>query len=189
MDYEDLRRDISSPALLAVLAHWNQARGDKPMPRWSELRPSSIARQLNIVWAYKFDPVTKQFIGRLAGNRITEGFGKSFRGTRLEDLHPAEYLPRIYRHMLQVVETPAMYKSSGTLFRKGAVRGVGERIMLPLGGATVDGVIGASDYELEPDPGRDESIELQGNNVIWIPIQMTPWPTAPRVPQQQAAAR
>ncbi|MBN9587833.1 MAG: hypothetical protein BGN85_08455 [Alphaproteobacteria bacterium 64-11] len=170
MEYELLRKEITSPALQAVAEHWAQARGNNPMPRWGDLRPSQIARQLNIVWAYKFDPATRQFTGRLAGNRITEGFGKNFRGARLEDLHPPASLPLIYEHMLRVVETPAVYKSSGTLFRKGAVRGVGERIILPLGNGAVDGVIGVSDYELAPDTGKDDSIELQGNDILWFPV-------------------
>jgi hypothetical protein len=170
MEYERLKREITSPALQAVAEHWYQVRRNRTMPRWSDLRPSQIARQLNIVWAYKFDPETRQFTGRLAGNRITEGFGKNFRGARLEDLHPPEYLPRVYEHMLQVVETPAVYKSGGTLFRKGSVRGIGERIILPLGNGVVDGVIGASDYELAPDTGTDDSIELQGNGIIWFSV-------------------
>jgi hypothetical protein len=170
MEYERLKKEIVSPALLAIVQHWHQTRGSNPMPRWSDLRPSQIARQLNIVWAYKFEPDTRKFIGRLAGNRITEGFGKNFRGVPLEDLHPSENLPLIYCHMLRVVETPAIYKSSGTLFRKGPVRGVGERIMLPLGNGAGDGVIGASDYELAPDTGSGESVELQGNGILWFPV-------------------
>lgn len=170
MDVERLQEDIKSPALKAVVAHWLHARGARPMPTWSQLKPSGIARQLNIVWAYRFDPGSREFIGRLAGNRITEGFGKSFRGARLEDLHSPEQLPRIYRHMLQVVETPAIYKSSGTLFRKGVIRGVGERVILPLGSGAADGMIGASDYEFVPDNGTDDVLELQGNNIVWVPV-------------------
>jgi len=122
------------------------------------------------VWIYKYDPQTGQFTGRLAGNRITEGFGKNFRGARLEDLHSPEDLPRIYRHMLRVVETPAVYKCGGTLFRKGPVRGVGERIMLPLGNGAADGVIGATDYELAPDTGTDDTIHILGNDITWFSI-------------------
>lgn len=172
MDFERLQKEITSPALKAIVAHWHQARGANPMPKWSQLRPSSMARQLNIVWAYKFDNGSREFIGRLAGNRITEGFGKNFRGTRLKDLHPADQLPRIYEHMLRVVETPAIYKCSGTLFRKGAVRGVGERVALPLGNGVVDGLLGASDYELVPDAGASDTVELLGENINWIPIQL-----------------
>lgn len=170
MDYETLRREIRSPALQAVLAHWHQARGTSPMPKWTDLRPSQMARQLSIIWAYKFDSRTLQFTGRLAGNRITEGYGKNFRGTRLEDLHPPKLLPRIYEDMLRVVETPCAYKSSGTLFRKGLVRGVGERLALPLGDGRADGLIGATDYELVPDSDSGDTVALEGNDIIWTPI-------------------
>lgn len=170
MNLETVQREISSPALGTVLAHWHQARGNNAMPQWSHLKPSSIARQLSIVWIYRFDLKTRQFIGRLAGNRITEGFGKSFRGALLEDLHPADLLPLIYKQMLRVVEEPAVYVASGKLFRKGAVCGIGERIMLPLGRDVGDGIIGATDYELAPDTGRDEQVRVAGNNIRWIPI-------------------
>jgi hypothetical protein len=140
------------------------------MPSWADLRPSRMARQLNIIWAYTFDPRTRQFVGRLAGNRITEGFGKSFRGARLEELHPPENLPTIYEVLHRVVDTPAVYKSGGVLFRKGNVCGIGERIILPLGRDTADGVIGASDYALAPDTGKSETLLLQGNETLWFPV-------------------
>jgi hypothetical protein len=186
MDYETLKREIRSPALQAVLAHWHQARAGSPMPKWADLRPSRMARQLNIIWAYTFDPRTRQFVGRLAGNRITEGFGKNFRGARLEDLHAPAQLPQIYAHMLRVVETPAVYKSGGTLFRKGMMRGVGERIMLPLGSGLADGIIGISDYELVPDTDSGESIELQENDIVWVPLRPPPSDDHGRSPRRAA---
>lgn len=168
---DQLQQEIQSPALKTIVAHWDQMRGINPMPTWAQLKPASMARQLGIIWAYKYDPRNGKFTGRLAGNRITEGYGKNFRGARLEDLHPPAALPRIYRHMRHVVEAPAIYKSSGTLFRKDGVRGVGERIMLPLGNGIVDGVIGASDYELAPDTDVHDGIELVCDNLAWYPVR------------------
>jgi hypothetical protein len=149
MSFEIFRKAIVSPALHAVAAHWNAARGNRMMPSWQQLQPSRIAAQLPIVWVYKYDRQTGEFTGRLAGDRIARHYGKNFRGIRLEELHAPEMLPGMVAIMNRVVEGPALYSSSGRLFRQGDRIGTGQRIVLPLAGDGVhgDGLIGASDYE------------------------------------------
>lgn len=172
MKIENFLNAIVSPALRAVAAHWDAVRGDRMMPSWQQLRPSHIAAQLPIIWVYRYDRGTQQFTGRLAGDRIARSFGKSFRGIRLEDLHPPEFLPQIYAHMNRLVEEPALYHCAGTLFRQRERTGVGERIVLPLAGDGVhaDGVLGASDYEYAlPNPAY-APIEIIGEGIRWFSL-------------------
>lgn len=93
MAFESFLSSITSASLRAVALHWNAARGNRLMPSWDELRPAAMAKQLPIVWSYKFDRSTGEFTGRLAGDRITEVFGKSLRGMRPRDFHPPEAGP------------------------------------------------------------------------------------------------
>ena len=172
MQYEAFRAAIVSPALQAVADHWNAARGARLMPSWPQLQPSQIAAQLPIVWVYKYDRDTREFVGRLAGDRITRHCGKNFRGIRLEELHPPELLPRAYAHMNRLVEEPALYHCAGPLFRQRERIGVGERIILPLAGDGVhpDGVLGASDYEYAlPNPAY-APVEIMGEGIRWFSL-------------------
>jgi hypothetical protein len=172
MNFENFLSAIASPALRAVAVHWNAARGNRVMPSWQQLRPSQIAAHLPIVWVYKYDRETGAFTGRLAGDRIAQYFGKSFRGIRLEDVHPPVTLPYIQEVMTRGVMEPALYRTSGRLFRQGERVAMGERIVLPLAGDGQhgDGLIGASDYEYaSPNPGY-APIELIAEKEYWFSL-------------------
>src|SRR4051812_6901763 len=126
------RSRITSPALLAIADHWQEARGGALMPSWSQIRPSSIAAHLTQVWCFKYDRDADEFTARLAGNRIMAGFGKSFRGTPLKELHASPVLEKVHATLLRLVLEPCIYRSTGKLFRQGNHVSEGERIILPL---------------------------------------------------------
>jgi hypothetical protein len=172
MSFETFRNAIVSPALRAVADHWATARGDRVMPSWEQLQPARIAAQLPIIWVYKYDRQTREFLGRLAGDRISRYYGKNFRGLRLSDLHPPDRLPRMAAIMNRIVEEPALYSSSGVLFRQGDRTGTGERIILPLAGDGLhgDGVIGASDFDYPLANPDYAPVELISEGVTWVPL-------------------
>lgn len=148
MAFQDYAAAISSPALRAIAAHWDEARMGRAMPAWEALRPSAIAGQLNMLWVFRYDADSGAFTGRLAGDRIARGFKRNFRGVPLKDLHPAEFYPRIYDGMLKLAQNPALVRCKGALFRQRDRVGMGERIVLPLStdGVCCDGLLGASEY-------------------------------------------
>jgi hypothetical protein len=156
MHFADFRQTITSPALRAVAAHWDAVRSDGRLPSWEMLRPSVIAPHLSLIWAFKYDRQTVQFTGRLASERISQGFGKSFRGLPLQEAHPPENYSIVQDYMTRIVSQPAAYRSSGPLFRQLSRVTEGERIILPLAsnGIHSDGVLGASDY-YHPHPNPD----------------------------------
>ncbi len=174
MNFEHFTNSIESPALKAVAAHWAAARGTAQMPSWEQLRPSQFAAQLFLVWAFKYDRGTGQFTGRLAGNRIEQGFGKNFRGLALQDLHPPHMFAKAHHHMARIVLEPAAHRGGGRLFKQGSRVVEGERIMLPLAsdGIHADGVLGASDYYYpHPIPGP---VELLCDIEDWFPVAVLP---------------
>lgn len=170
-DFETFDAKISSPALRAVAEHWNDARKGRKMPSWSQLRPSTLAPHLGLVWAFKYNRSSGEFTARLAGNRMMVGFGKSFRGTPLQELHPPAIFHWIHEGLTRVVSEPACYRSRGHLFKAGGRLVEGERIVLPLGtdedGA--DGALGASDYEFQIT-GAYPDIEVFRGDGEWLTL-------------------
>lgn len=163
---------ISSPALKTIARHWQDARGARgAMPGWSDLRPSRIAAQLPIIWSYRYDPVSGEFTGRLAGDRISQIFGKNFRGMPMAQVHPPEAFPWAYGLCRRVVMEPALYRYAGRVFPQLDRLGLGERIMLPLAsdGALGDGILGATEYHY-PRAGPDPSDGRAGTE-SWFALE------------------
>ena len=163
----EFRSKLVSPALRAIADHWRYASADKPMPAWSDLSPSRLAPHFKRLWAFKYDRAAGDFTARLAGNRAMVGFGKSFRGTPLKDLHPPHIFELAQAHMTKVVTEPAFYHCTGKLFRAGNQEFEGERLMLPLAsdGRDGDGVLGATDYLSGPVTG---SVVLMVGKIEWF---------------------
>jgi len=170
MSFESFLSSITSAPLKAVALHWNTARGHRLMPSWDDLRPAAMAKQLPIIWSYKFDRSTGEFTGRLAGDRITEVFDKSLRGTRLQDFHPPEARPWVTAMLLRVVSEPALHLSSGRVFKQMDRIGSGQRIILPLAadGKMADGILGATEYHsrISAEPPIQAATDVEE----WFPL-------------------
>ena len=97
------------------------------------------------------------------------GFGKSFRGTPLRDLHPPHVFQQAQAYLTRAVSEPAVYRCSGKLFKVGDQIIEGERIVLPLAsdGRHGDGVLGASDFKY---PAAVGPVELLHDKMEWFSI-------------------
>jgi hypothetical protein len=151
-DFDAFRAKIQSPTLQAIADHWQEARGERRMPPWADIQPACIAPHLTRIWSFKYDRVTGEFTARLAGNQIMLGFGLSFRGTPLREIHPPHVFEKVQANLTRVVLGPNLHRSAGRLFRQGNHVISGERIVLPLAsdGIHGDGALGASDYPAPP---------------------------------------
>ena len=161
---------IVSPGLRAIAEHWLAAKGNKLMPSWSDLSPSQMAPQLTKIWAFRYDPARDEFFARLAGNRIMIGFGKSFRGTPLKELHKPDVYAKVLANQKRLISEPALYRGEGELFKIGGQIVRGERIALPLAsdGSHADGTIGAAEYDYKVLGALD--IELIHDGEEWYPL-------------------
>lgn len=121
------------------------------MPGWSDIKPGAIAAQLPIVWSYKYNAQSGEFVGRLAGQQITSVLSRPFAGTSLAEIFAAEDFGWIYPTFRRVVTEPAFYLGTGRVFRHLNRYGKGERIMMPLAadGVAVDGILGATEYAMD----------------------------------------
>jgi hypothetical protein len=155
MDTLEFCQSIESPALRAVALHWHEVRGTKKMPSWENLRPKAIAPHLPVVWAYKFDAESNEFIGRLAGDSIARAYGKSFRGLTLAQIHTSPDRYQMGRALLlRVISEPAIFLGHGRIYQVKGEFQSGARLMLPLSsdGVSGDGVFGATEAGALPVP-------------------------------------
>ena len=171
MSFAEFCAQISTPSLGAVVRHWHEARGGKPMPSWEDLRPKAIAAQLPIVWSYKYDAASGAFTGRLAGDRIAQIIRKSFRGLSLAEAQSPEAFASVHAVLSRVVREPAVYRCGGRIFRQRDQFGSGERVALPLSsdGFVADGILGATEYQnihLDPNLPVDAVNEME----VWFSL-------------------
>ena len=146
MSFGEFECSIASVALKDVARHWNEMRGNRTAPAWRDMQPRKIATTLPLVWAYTYDRQKDAFTGRIAGDRIVETFGKSFRGVSLAEIQPPEAFLWVHGLLRRVVTESLAYRGTGRVFQQFERYGRGERIILPLDGADGEGVLGATEY-------------------------------------------
>jgi hypothetical protein len=170
MGFEAFEQAIVSPALKAVARHWNDVRGAQRMPAWADIKPAAIALQLPIVWSYRYDRQTDTFTGRLAGERITAIFGKSFRGLPMTEAYPEHEYPALFARHKRTITEPAFLRAHGIVFGHLNRYGIGERVVLPLADdhEQGDGIFGATEYSVAGEPTR-EAIAA-GEIVEWFAL-------------------
>jgi hypothetical protein len=174
MNFAALLETIASASLRNVAIHWNEARKGRRMPNWSDIKPARFPAELPIIWAYKYHPESRDFIGRFAGERICQIFGKSFRGLPLAEAHPPEAFAWVHGLCVRVVTEPAMYRSCGQVFKRLDRPGYGERLMLPLSTDDVhgDGILGATEYHYLGNTSRVAQ-EIKTENECWGSLRPT----------------
>ncbi len=148
-DFAAFRSRIRSKALRALADDWNAARGKRRMPTWKDISPDLTSLYLSGMWGFDRDPASGEFIGRLAGRTIMQGYRKNVLGTPLRDLYPPQAYETAHAGFTRILAQPACCLCSGKLFRVGDKVVEGERLILPIGADPEhpDGVLGASWYE------------------------------------------
>ena len=166
MSFEVFSQAIASPALQEVARSWARARNGTPLPSWEDIELEELGAPISLIWVYRYDIQTGRFTGRLAGDRITKGFGKNLRGLPLDDAYCAKDYLWVHRYLTRVVKEAMGYRSAGRLFEQAGRFVEGERIALPLAsnGQVGDGVLGASDYR---QPHLEGPFEILTENEVW----------------------
>lgn len=162
---------VQSDALKEVARHWRDICRDGGLPRWRDVRPSSIKGELPIIWFYEYDPARDDFIGRLAGNRITGVTDRAFKGALLSQIRPVEKYPRSLIRARRVMQEPALYRGQGLVYSLGQGSGMGERIALPLRGddASPAGIFGATEFKSLSEWDKT-SLNRNGEDEFWFSL-------------------
>ena len=169
--YTAFENTISSASLKEVARHWREICKVSPLPSWKDIRPSAIKNHLPIVWSYDYDTAADDFIGRLAGGKITRLSDKPFKGARLSEIRPNDKYPRSLIRAKRVVLEPALYRGQGLVYKSEESVGVGERIVMPLrrnrnGPA---GIFGATEFRSVAD-WKNLSLNLHGEDEQWFSL-------------------
>jgi hypothetical protein len=174
MSFERFLASITDPALIAVAAHWNEARSDRLMPAWRDIDPAAIREHLPMVWSWRWDAALGTFIGRLAGEEIIAVLGKNTRGKSIEEVFRPDAQAVVLARYKRVMSDPVLMHSSGKVFLLSGGTGDGERIVLPLAadGRHGDGVIGATVYRLGIRPTKSDRIAIDhhGEVIDFFPL-------------------
>lgn len=138
------------------------------MPGWAQVRASAMTDHLCGIWSFDYARSSGEFTGRMAGSNIMVGFGKSFLGTPLRELHPPHVFAVAQASFLRVVSEPACVRYSGKLFKVGDTVVDGERIVMPIGtdDEGAQGVLGASWYDY-PVWRTPDKLELLHDIADW----------------------
>lgn len=151
MDIDAFRAALCAPELIQLFDYWQALRGDRPMPRWSDIRPEQIAPVLPRIWAWRLVEGDALHL-RLVGEKILEVMQRNVRGKAPEDLYPAAEAATIRARLLKVARLPACSYTIGDIFDGAEKVGTGERLALPYSDAgDARGIIGASKAKLFPD--------------------------------------
>ena len=151
--YTAFENTISSVSLKEVVRHWREICNESQLPSWNDIRPSAIKSQLSIVWCYDYDTIGDDFIGRLAGDKISRLSAKPFKGARLSEIRPNDKYPRSLMRARRVVCEPALYRGHGLVYKTAERVGLGERVVMPLkrNGNCPAGIFGATDFQSVTD--------------------------------------
>jgi hypothetical protein len=151
MSFQDLWTAIESDQLRSVAAHWRQARDTKRAPTFSELRPSEMAKQLPIIWCYRYDAAQSEFVGRLAGETIARAFDKPFKDTPMSQLQRNHGHNRFADRARRVIIEGLAFRGTGLMFKQQDRYAVGERIILPISNdaGEADAILGATSHNFE----------------------------------------
>jgi hypothetical protein len=171
MSFKAFEDATQTDVLRELLQHWHDAKGDRRMPAWSDIKPASIKSVLPSVWSWKYDRAADRFTGRLVGDRIHKLFGANNSGRSIEDCFPRNYCAVIVPLFRRIVTTPEFYREIGPVYAHLGSACTGERIALPLAddGENGDGIIGATHFVLE-GPLASENTALTATTEEWFAL-------------------
>jgi hypothetical protein len=79
-------KDLSDPMVLSMLAYWNTRRGDRLMPRPSDMDPVDFARYLPNILTIQVDHEPFELTYRLMGEEVVAANGTNLRGWTVRDV-------------------------------------------------------------------------------------------------------
>lgn len=161
MSFRDFIAQMRAPMLRTLADYWQEARGTKRMPGWRDLDATRLGPCLANIWAWRHEPASDSFIGRLGGENVRAVLGKSMRGAPMRDLFPPGVYEEKVERLRRIVHEPSFMYECGPIFLYAGRWSPGERIALPLAedGIHADGIIGMTVYELLSLPGDKSALD------------------------------
>lgn len=142
----------NDPILTGLLAFWEQARGERPMPAKADVDPLRLgARLLPYILLVDRIASTGRFRYRLCGSANAEAAGTDLTGLHVDELNPnpdyIAYLVGLYRQAFDR-RRPVYSESRYMPLRSDTMRGT-RRLICPLSddGTTIEHFISAQTFQ------------------------------------------
>lgn len=151
--------------IMELLDAWKSVRGEGIVPRKRDFDPLSVPRLLPLIWLYRLDPETDDFVCKLAGEDVNRSWGYSIAGHKARRiLGDQDYIvvTEIWR---KVLNTPLIHYGKGKRLLENRLYSA-ERLVLPIIGedavdARPDHVLGISLYQFGDVDDTPPQILLQ----------------------------
>jgi hypothetical protein len=149
---------LSSDAIMRLFEYWRSKRNGRSMPARRDIDPLEIPWALSKIFLIDFEP-PETFRYRLAGEEISDVFGKNLKGCTLQDILSPEGCERVTERWMNLVETRSIIAMKGLVYLPADRIPLGERILLPLAeipGGPVTGLVGMTECEWISGPMTEE---------------------------------
>lgn len=141
---------LEIPDVLRFFEYWRSKRRGRDVPSRADIDPIEIPWALP--WTFLMDyEHPSVFRYRLAGQQLTDVFGRNLKGCTLADVLSPEVLPSVIDRWMPLVEKRAVVCMKGLVYQAKDRLPIGERIMLPLAdtdGGPITGLVGITVYTL-----------------------------------------
>lgn len=168
---------LRSPALRTTARWWQSAaRAAGGVPPRSALDPLELRSALAKVWLVRWDRSADTLVYRLAGEDIVHAFRVTPRNRSVSDLLAPDQAAGVGETLRRVCRDRLVCRQTGAVYAEQDRGLLGERLMLPLAGASVAEayVLGATDADYRRGAHGDT-----GYDSAWYDIAtVLAWPLA-----------
>ena len=132
--FDGVKAELSNEQCILLLSHWGSLWQDET-PRIPDRRavdPIAFTTALPHVFLIEAEPATDRLRYRLAGEEINSRYQNGIIGRYLDEITPAEALPRVNVYFRDCIERPSLVLLKGILFGERPQPAMGERLLMPL---------------------------------------------------------
>ncbi len=130
MNQAEFRATILDRRLLVLFDFWQQVRGVRAMPDWSDLKPEFFGAALSHVWVWQTDAAGEIRL-RIIGESVMQMMELNLKGRTPYDLYAADQAPLLVERLTRIMQDPSANFAIGEVHSAGALVGIGQRLGLP----------------------------------------------------------
>ena len=170
---------IEEPEIRKMADYWSRRRGERSLPRRTDIDPIDIPWALSRIFLVDYEPDERTFRYRIAGDAIEQMFrpytnGASIKGKTLHQILPRDVSRLVHERWLPMITDRSVLYMRGPVYQAENRKALGARIVLPLGDGSDDVIVGAlgltvCKWEFDSDPSSQ--MEL---SIYKIPIDEAP---------------
>lgn len=112
--------------------YWSGLRSGRRLPTLDAIDPVDLAPLLPTLWVAGWDDEARDFVYRLAGERVLQVFRRPIRHQPLGAIYSGPVAETLRERYKRICTEPAAYYGHGHIYGHVERYGIGERLVLPL---------------------------------------------------------